>query len=261
MPIPFAAIPAAVETVKDVASIPFDIAAINKNKRALSQLKQPFYRVQDQYFQNRNEAGQLATEGLPSAAKDYMTTEASRGLGTGIGAIQEQGGSPNDISKLFEGYDRSINRIGAEDAQAQIDNIRYFMNVNKDLAGQKTTQFLVNELQPYEEKVKQYTQNIGNAKQNLAGHANSAIGAGSALATSFENQDLLNRLFPKAGPQGKLSGISDPVELSGGTLQPAGMGDIGQRRSPNTNTGGEGDPTQNILDRYYEIENILKRGG
>ena len=257
MPVPLAAVPAAIGAVKEGAEFVDNLIQRNKNKRELERTSKPFYKVQDEYFQNRNIAGTLG--GLPGETKNYLTDQAGIGLGTGIGAIQEQGGSANDIGKLFQGYDRSVSRVGAEDAEARIDNIKYFMNVNKDLAGQKTTSFLVNELQPYEEKLKQLTQNISNARGNMSAAGSNFVGALSAGATAFENEDLLKKLFPDNKPSGRLSRISDPVSLEGGGLQPAGYGGLGQRRSPNINLGG--DQNQDLMDRFDEIENILKRGG
>lgn len=253
--IPLAAATAGVGAVKEGVEFVDALIQRNKNERELSKLKQPFFKVQSEYEQNKNIAGSLG--GLPGETKDYLTDQANLGLGTGINAIQEQGGSANDVAKFFQGFDRSISRIGAEDAQARVDNIKYFMNVNKDLAGQKTSAFLVNELQPYEQKLKQLTQNISNARSNMSTAANNFIGAGSAIATAYENEDLMAKLFPDQQPQGRTR-ISDPVELAGGSVPQAGMGGVGQRRSPNANYGGN---TQEILDKYIEIENILKRGG
>ena len=267
MPVTLGLVSAGVSAAKEGVDFFSSLAEKNKNKRALSKLERPFARVQDEYFQNRNIAGTMG--GLPDATKDYLTDEARLGVGTGINAIQEQGGSPNDIAKLFQGYDRSISRVGAEDAQARVDNIKYFMNVNKDLAGQKTTSYLVNELQPYEQKLKQLTQNISNARSNMSTAGNNFTGSLSAGATAIENDDLMKKLFPEKQSGGRLSRISDPVD---GNLynNDSYRNVLNTRFNPQISTNGRvpirqldtgGNQNQDIMDRFSELEELLKRGG
>lgn len=171
------------------------LADQKKKERELNSLKQPFYKIQDEYLQNRNLAADQAQGGLPSATKDYLTSESQRGLGAGVSGILQSGGSPNDINKLFDTYSRSIDRTAAQDAEMHKKNIDYFMNVNKDLAGQKTMQWALNKYQPYQEKKKQLTEGIAADKLNAYGGANTAIGSVGAAGTSLENNGLLNLLF------------------------------------------------------------------
>lgn len=126
-----------------------------KARRALEKLKAPIYKIQDEYLQNKNMAAEAAQGGLPQATKDYYTQESQRGLSSGIKGILGSGGNPNDIQKIFSTYDDGLAKIGVADAAAHLDNIKYYMGVNKDLAGQKTTQWAINDYQPYLNKVKQ----------------------------------------------------------------------------------------------------------
>lgn len=126
-----------------------------KARKALEKLKQPMYDIQDEYYQNANAANALAQGGLPTATKDYFTTQSEKGLGAGIQGILAGGGSPNDVSKIFQTYEDSIAKVSAADAQNHIENIRYWMGVNKDLAGQKTTQWALNKYQPYLNNLRQ----------------------------------------------------------------------------------------------------------
>jgi len=142
-------------TVKGVIDL-FGAKKEEKKARAeLSRLKQPFYKIQNEYYDNRNIAGELAGGGLPDSSKNYYTTEAQRGLGTGINAVTTAGGSPNDVNRLFDTYNNSINKVASEDAQMRVQNIQNFMNVNRELAGQKTTQWSLNEYAPYQRKLKE----------------------------------------------------------------------------------------------------------
>lgn len=167
-----------------------------KAKRELSRLHRPLYEVQPEYNINRNEAAVLAGQGLTSAAKDYMTDEAGRGLSAGLGAItQTGGGSINDVTKLTDIYNRSTRQIGAEDAEKQLANIKYFADTNKELAGQKTMKWAINEYQPYQAKLKELQDRQTAAQQNMITGLQTMIGAGSAAATGGQNAGLLKQLF------------------------------------------------------------------
>lgn len=166
------------------------LAKEKKAKEELKRLKQPFYKIQDEYFQNRNMAGVLAGGGMPAASKDYYTTESHRGLGASISAVLQGGGDPSGISRVFDVYNRSIDRTTAMDAEQQIKNIQYFMGVNKDLAGQKTMKWALDEYQPYQNKLKEITQRRAAAERNKWEGIQTAIGSTGAFATSQQNNDL-----------------------------------------------------------------------
>lgn len=196
-----------------------------KAKNELRRLNRPFYKIQDEYLQNRNLAEELAGGGLPDATKAFLTTEAERGLGTGIRGILDSGGSPNDISKLFSSFDSAVMKTAAEDAQARLGNIKNFMDVNREIAGQKQIQFGINELQPYESALKSIQDRREAARQNMFGGAQTIIGSASALGTGLQNQGLLkgnktptesmyNRLFTE--PDIAYPTAANPA---GGTLQ------------------------------------------
>lgn len=196
-----------------------------KAKRARERLAKPFYDIQDEYYQNKNLAGSLAQEGLPESTKDYYTQESQRGLSAGIKGVLSGGGNPNDISKLFTAYDDGIGKIGVADAQAHIDNIKYYMNVNKDLAGQKTIQWAVNKQSPYLNTLKQL-----NAEQ-FAGKemANQGISDIASSVTSFATS--------QAGGSGAGGFGKGSKSTKGGT---AGEGGTGAGGSMGSSGGGSG---------------------
>lgn len=172
---------------------------VKKAKSELAGLSRPFYRIQDEYLQNRNLAGQMAQSGLPAATKDFMTLEGQRGLGSTFGAMSQTGGNPNDYARVLDVYNQSINRTAAQDAATQIENIRYFMNVNKDLAGQKNMQWSLNEFQPYQNQLKEITQRIAAGRQNMWGGVDQAIGSVAAFGVAKQNQDMYSKLFGREG--------------------------------------------------------------
>lgn len=172
-----------------------EAAKERKAKEELSRLAQPFYKIQDEYFQNRNIAGAAAGQGMPSATRDYVTTQTERGLGAGISAIQQGGGSPSDVANLFDVFTQSTNAIGAKDAEIQLQNIRGFMDANKEVAAQKNIQWGVNEFQPYQNKLKEITQRRAAAELNQNNFLNQAIGSTAAAGTALTNQKLLEGLM------------------------------------------------------------------
>lgn len=174
-----------------------------KDKQALDSLKQPFYSISSEIYQNRNLAAQQAGQGLPSATRQYETQEAQRGLGAGLDAILRSGGGVNDAALLTQGYNNQIGKIGSQDAEMHTQNLQYFMKANADLAGEKTKQWTINEYQPFEAKLKELKQNIQTDEQNKWGGLNTAVGSLSAGATSMLN----SRLFGGGNQKG---GVSDP---------------------------------------------------
>lgn len=183
--------------------------AKRKKEEELSKLKRPFYKIQDEYYQNKNLTGINAETGLPTATKDYYTTEAQRGLGAGINAIEVAGGDPNNISKLYDTYERGISKVASEDADAHVKNLQYFMTANKDLAGQKNIAFGVNELQPYEQKVKQLTEDIKAEEQNKWNGINTALGSLSGLGNDIPGLGGLGKGKKGGGASGGDSGGSN----------------------------------------------------
>ncbi len=156
---------------------------LKKDKAELAAMHRPFLKVQDEYIQNQRLAQEEASGGLSSASKDLYKSEAQRGEGAAISALLQGGGDMNMISNIFDKYNRNTMGLAAEDSQAHQKNIQYLQGVNKDLAGQKTTQFVVNELQPYENKLKELTQRVSADKANIWGGIGTAVGSLSAAGT------------------------------------------------------------------------------
>lgn len=170
-----------------------------KDKEALRKIADPFFKIQDEFLQNKNLAEGQAQSGLPTATKDYLTGESQRGLSAGISGVLQSGGSPNDINKLFDTYNKSIDRTAAEDAQMQQKNIDYFMGVNKDLAGEKIKQWAINKYQPTQEKKKALSENIAADTANAYSGANTLAGSASAVGIGADNNNLLKQLFKTGG--------------------------------------------------------------
>lgn len=169
-----------------------------KDEQELDALKQPFYKIQDEFFQNKNIAEGLAGQGLTGDTKNYVTTESQRGLGTSLGALSEAGGDPNNFAKVLSTYNDSITKNASLDAETHLKNIDYFFNANKDLAGQKITKQSLDELQPYERKLKELTERKAADETSAYNGANLITGSVNAAGTAMQNNDLLKTLKSKA---------------------------------------------------------------
>lgn len=162
------------------------------SKKLADANKRPTFNIQDEYFNNRDIAENMAQHGLTDKSLDFYRTNAERGLTSGIDATLQGGGGVNQIQNLFDNETQSLNQISAKDAEQQNANIKYFMDANKDLAGQKTQAWVLNKYEPFKDKAK------AAANERVAGLNNAFTGAGelastfAAANTAQNNQDLLS---------------------------------------------------------------------
>lgn len=161
--------------------------ADKKAKREGEALQRPSYQVPVEDIQNRNIAAGMAQGGLSVDEKGYLQEERNRGLGTSLEALREGGGNPNDFARLNSIFDDSLKSQAALDAQQHVQNIQFFTKANQDLAGQKTTQWGINELQPYESKLKEIQDRRIAAQTNLNNAVDEGIGSATAAATAYGN--------------------------------------------------------------------------
>lgn len=189
--------------------------AKKKDEKAARDLVKPFYQIQKEYYQNRDIAANLAEGGLPDSSKNYLTTEAQRGLGTGIAALENNGSTnPNDIARLADVFSNSINKTAATDAQMKIQNIENFMKYNTELAGQKTIKWSLNEDQPYKSRLKQLNQNIAVDKANINNAINTGVSAVSSYGVSRANANLMKDLFKDRTPKATEQTLNNSLDKS-----------------------------------------------
>lgn len=181
-----------------------------KDRAKAESLRRPYYKVQDEYYQNRNIAAELATTGLPIDTQNQLNTQRNQGLTTSLDTLKQVSGGPNAFASLNKSFSDSLLNQSSVNAQQQLKNIEYFMSVNKDIAGQASTQFGVNELQPYNNDLKQLNERRSADEANKWAGLSEGIGSLSAIGTQFTNAKLLNHLFSNNN-----GGISDPYSSGG----------------------------------------------
>lgn len=184
-----------------------------------SALRRPFYQIQPEYQQNRNLAASMAGQGFSSAEKQSMDQQRERGLTTSIGALEQTGGGPNDLSRLGQVFTDSLTSEAGQDAQLHLQNIKFFTDANKDLAGQKTIQWGVNEKEPYETKLKEIQDRRIAAQTNQNNAINEGIGSATAMATGINSSLATRTPGGQSAPQRDLGPYSGNFGLAdvGGT--------------------------------------------
>lgn len=160
-------------------------------------MKRPFYSVPSEDIINRNIWGNQAEQGLSSSEKEYAGEQRERGLATSAHAISETGAGVNQFGELNQVFADSLKSQSALDAQEHKQNIDFFTKANSEVAAQKGIQWGVNELQPYESKLKEIQDRRIAAKTNENNAYNEALGSLSAGATGVNSYMKTNPGTPK----------------------------------------------------------------
>ena len=120
---------------------------------------------------------------------------------------------------LNDSFNRSIFNATAADSQAQMENIKYFMQSNAGIADQKTIQFLLNEKQPYENKLADITNRVGAERQNIYGGVSDIVGSIAAFGTYKQNERLLDGKTEPSSQLRRDPFQADIIPLKGGIDQ------------------------------------------
>lgn len=179
-------------------------SADEKAKREGNAMKRPFYTVPAEDIQNKNIAEEQASQGLSSAEKLYAGEQRERGLSSSVSALKQTGAGPNSFGQLNDIFDESLKSQSAQDAQLHHENIDFFTKANSEISAQKGIQFGVNELQPYESKLKEIQDRRTAAQTNENNAVNEGIGSLSSMATGYNSWLKTNPGTPSATDYSKL---------------------------------------------------------
>lgn len=168
------------------------IKAKSQDKAAAKEgaaLNRPQYQIPTEDIQNRNIAAITAGQGLSSAEEQYAGEQRERGLGSSLDALKQTGGGPNEFAQLNHVFDDSLKSQSALDAQLHLQNINFFTKANQDVAAQKSIQWGVNEMQPFESKLKEIQDRRIAAQTNENAAVDEGIGSLSAVATGLNSRN------------------------------------------------------------------------
>lgn len=167
-----------------------------EDKKKQENMKRPFEQIPPEYYQSENLAEQQASTGFSGTQDFDFFKNLKEGFGGSVSGTINNTNDPNAINKLFQSYGESVGGYKAREGQQQQENVKALINEKKDLAGQKTTAWAVNELQPYEEKVKQINERLGADEQNKWNAAQGAVSVLSSTAVGLSNSQLLQKTNP-----------------------------------------------------------------
>lgn len=171
----------------------------------------PDYDISEEYFENRDIAAEMAQSGLGADALNFYRTGAERGLTSSLSAVLQAGGGPNSVAGLYDAYQQGIGGIAAADAQAETNNIRYFLDRNTDVATQRTMQWTLDEYEPYKDRARlaselqrQGTENVFSGISQVGGAVSSFGKAGNfsslggANAGGLSSTETITNVRPNA---------------------------------------------------------------
>lgn len=159
------------------------ISKENAGKRLAANNTRPWYNIPNEYQENDNAAASQAETGLAPSTVNYYTTQASRGLGSGISGILQGGGDVDNLSKLYDQFTQGLSQESAQDEQLKTQHLNTFINANKDLAGQKTQQWALNYYEPYKDTALLASAEKASGQQQIGTGIGEAVGAASSAAT------------------------------------------------------------------------------
>lgn len=205
-----AGVSAGVSLYKGIKAHSADKAA----EREGSAMKRPFYSVPSEDIINRNIWGEQAGQGLSSGEKQYAGEQRERGFSSSAHALSETGASVDQFGELSHIFDDSLKSQSSLDAQLHKQNIEMFTKENSDVSAQKGIQFGINELQPYESKLKEIQDRRIAAKTNENNAVDEGIGSLTAAATGInsslkKNSGTTEQPAMTATPYNRTFGLAD----------------------------------------------------
>lgn len=179
------------------------ISGANKSKQLMQQRQA--YQTPEEYFKILNATASNAGQGFDPFSLNFMTGQTDRAFTTGLGTATRLGADPNDLSGLFDQKMQGIFKIGAENAQLNMDNFSKYLSAldvigQNKAAEQKSQQDLIkDQLQAASAEKQSGIQNISNA-------ANAYLGFSSAnqAAKLYAQQNGFQNNYPvtSANPVG-----------------------------------------------------------
>ncbi len=187
----------------------------HKSNKELKQLEanRPQRVTDPNILYNQSIARNIASEGIPSSAKNYYTESINRGLGSGINAILQGGGDINMIASLVGGATDSYKQLLAADSQQKLYNQGMAMQQNQNVANENQANFNWNVANPYLQDFSKYTQQSNSGAQNTYGALTDLGGAGASLygAGVGSNSGSMFSKSNYSNPYAKYAGNSESM--------------------------------------------------
>jgi hypothetical protein len=196
---------------------------IVQNAKASSIEKQnpyPIAGVQQEYFQNVNQAQQMAQQGIPAAAYTNQLNQINQNQ---AGALQALGRSANpgaNLASIVRQGDQATNNLNAQDAIARNRNMLQLLQERQQLAQQKDKAWDWNYQQKY----------LGNLAKSQALRQSGNANIAGALSDVQGGGYMLNKMgaFGGNGGGGSSNGLGAPISsgYTGDMIDPSQYGSL-----------------------------------
>lgn len=170
----------AIDAATELFKLGYGGYQVIKGNKGLKDLERPYLGISPEIQQNRDLAGQIASQGYSDSAKNFATDSIERGLGSTISSAERTGQGLNSIQSAYSSSTDAFRNLLAMDAQQKLANQGVLMSANKDLADDKLRAWDYNVNQPFQTAFQKYTQMTNSGVQNIFGGAK---GVGSALTS------------------------------------------------------------------------------
>jgi hypothetical protein len=162
MTIPFAVIPAALQTALGIGQAIGGAVSLSKQQR-------PTYEIPKEIQQNVAQAQALATEGLGAQQEQYMRQQVERGTSAALQTGTERGAGFAGLGGVLQAQNDAFMNIAMQDEMLRKQRLSEVADAKGVLASYKDMAFELNKLMPYQEKVAAAQANIGAGMQNIGG--------------------------------------------------------------------------------------------
>jgi hypothetical protein len=189
----------------------------NDGEKLAAGNKRPLYNIPQEYYNNQSLTENQAQSGLGAPALNYAARTNDRGLSAGIDATLQAGGSPNNLAKLYDTYDVNGARTAAEDNQLRTAHLQQLIDANKDLGGQETQKWALNEYEPYKDTARLASQEKSDGTKNMFGAVSDFGSALSTYAAAQNNADDGTSKPTKAPP---IAATAPTLDMGGFNMTP-----------------------------------------
>jgi hypothetical protein len=161
----------AISTASNLFKLFYGVGQTISGNKKLNQLEdnRPIKTVDPNILYNQQLAGQIASQGIPDASKNFYTDSIERGLGSTIQASLDSGQGLNTINQSFGNANDSFRQLLSMDAEQRLKNQQVLMDANKEVRDENLRAWDWNEAQKYGDKYKRYSDQTNAGAQNIFG--------------------------------------------------------------------------------------------
>lgn len=145
-----------------------------------NRLERPEYKIPDAVEANMTMAQRMAFQGLPDEQKQEFIQQIDRQMSSSIQGMSDRKAGIGAISALNQQAQDSSMKLLSMDTQQRMANIQNLMNMRNQYAQYSDKQFMMNEMQPFQQELQAAQQFQSAGLQNIMG------GIGSIASMEME---------------------------------------------------------------------------